>query len=110
MIAEFPPLPEMSYDNYDADDASKDTLDLGGAEGKPPINLKQTEFSLKQFAKRMWQSNYNGCNKWMKVSVAGFLEQKHRSIIWGQNHLNQVWDGPLDSVKVVADCSEIFEN
>jgi len=47
IIAELLPLPEMSYDNYDLDDESDDSSDLGGAEGKPPISLKQTEFCLK---------------------------------------------------------------
>jgi len=50
-------LPGMSYYNYDADDESDDSLDLGGAEGKPPLSLKQSEFTLKQFANRMWQAN-----------------------------------------------------
>ena len=49
-IANLPPLPEISYDEYDADDESDDSSDLGGAEGKPPISLRQTDFSLKQFA------------------------------------------------------------
>jgi len=75
----------MSYDEYDAADESDDMSDLGGAEGKPPISLKQTEFSLKQFAKRMRQANNSVFNKWKKVWVAGFLEKKHRSIIRGQN-------------------------
>jgi len=86
-IADLPRLPEISYDNYDGDDQSDDSLDLGGAEGKPPVGLKQTQFSLKHFAKRMWQVNYSVLNKWKKEWVAGFLEKKHRSIIRGQNHL-----------------------
>jgi len=73
----------MSHDEYDAADESDDTSDLGGAEGTPPISLKQTEFSLKLFAKRMGQANYSVFNKWKKVWVAGFLEKKHRSIIQG---------------------------
>jgi len=80
-IVDFPPLPEISYENYDADDESDDTSDLGSTEGKPPISLKQMEFSLKQFAKRMGQANYSAFNKWKKVWVAGFLEKKHWSII-----------------------------
>jgi len=32
LIAELPPLPEMSYNKYDADDESADSSDLGGAE------------------------------------------------------------------------------
>jgi len=64
----------MSYDEYDAADESIDLLDLGGAEGTPPISLNQTEFSLKKFAKRMGQANYSAFNKWEKVWVAGFLE------------------------------------
>jgi hypothetical protein len=43
----------MSYDDYDADDVSNDSSDSGSAEGKLPVSLKQTEFSLMQFAKRM---------------------------------------------------------
>jgi hypothetical protein len=46
-IADLPPLPEISYDKYDADDKSDNSSDLGGAEGKPPVSLKQTEFSFK---------------------------------------------------------------
>jgi len=46
-IGNFPPMPEMSYDIYDAADESEDSSDLGGVEGKRPISLKQTEFSLK---------------------------------------------------------------
>jgi len=60
-------LPELCYDECDADDESDDLPDLGGAEGKPPVSLKQTEFSLKQFAKRMGQANYSAFNKWKKV-------------------------------------------
>ena len=52
-IADLPPLPEISYYEFDADAESDDSSDLGGAEGKAPISLKQTEFSLKQFAQRM---------------------------------------------------------
>jgi hypothetical protein len=53
----------MSYHEYDAADESDDTSDLGGAKGKPPISLKRTEFSLKQFATRMGQGNYSAFNK-----------------------------------------------
>jgi len=38
--ADLPPLPEISYDDYDADDESHTLSDLGGAEGTPPISLK----------------------------------------------------------------------
>jgi len=89
-IADLPPLPEISYDEYDADEECDDSSNLGGAEGKPPVSLKQTKFSLKQFAKRMGQANYSAFNKWKKVWVAGFLEKKHRSIIRGQNQLKQL--------------------
>jgi hypothetical protein len=108
-IADLPPLPEISYDQYDADYESDDSSDLGGAEGKAPISLKQTEFSLKQFAKRMGQPNFSAFNKWKKVWVAGFLEKKHRSIIRGQNRLKQLRDGPLHWETVVADFLETFE-
>jgi hypothetical protein len=53
----------MSYDEYDAAEESDNSSDLGSAEGKPPISLKQIEFSLKQFAKRIGQANYSVFNK-----------------------------------------------
>jgi hypothetical protein len=56
---------------------------LGDADGKPPYSLKEMEFSLKQFAKRMGQPNFSAFNEWKKVWVMGFLEKKHQSIIWG---------------------------
>jgi hypothetical protein len=68
---------------------------LGGAEGKDPICLKQMEFSLKQFAKRMGPPNFSAFNKWKKVWVAGFLEMKHQSIIPGHNIVKQQRDVPL---------------
>ena len=108
-IADLPPLPEITYDEFDADAESDDLLDLGGAEGKAPISLKQTEFSLKQFAKRMGQPNCSTFNKWKKEWVAGFLEKKHRSIILGQNRLKQIRDGPLHWETVVANLLETFE-
>ena len=108
-FTELPPLPELSYNKYDADDESDDSLDLGGAEGKPPVSLKQTEFSLKQFGKRMGQVNYSAFNKWKKVWVAGVLEKKHRSMIRAQNRLKQVRDGPLQWEMAVADCLETFK-
>jgi hypothetical protein len=77
---------------------------LGGAEGKAPISLKQTELSLMQFAKRMGHPNFIAFNKWKKEWVAGFLEKKHRSIILGQNRLKQMRNGPLHWVMAVADC------
>jgi len=100
----------MSYNKYDAADESDDSSDLGDAEGKPPISLKQTEFSLKQFAKRMGQANYSAFDKWKKVWVAGFLGKKHRSIIRGQNRMKQVRDGPLHWKTAVADFLVTFEN
>jgi len=108
-IAELPPLPELSYDEYDADDESNDSSDLCGANGIPPVSLKQTEFSLKKFAKRMGQANYSAFNKWKKVWVAGFLEKKHRSIIRGQNRFKQVRDEPLHWETAVAHFLETFE-
>ena len=80
-IAHLPLLPELSYNEYDAADESDDSSELAGAEGKPRISQKKMEFSLKQFAKRMGQPNISAFNKWIKVCIAGFLENKHRSII-----------------------------
>jgi len=89
-IADWPPFPEISYDEFDADYKSDDLSHLGGAAGKAPIILKQTEFSLKQFANRMGQPNFSTFNKWKKGWVAWFLEKKHRSIIPGQNRFKQL--------------------
>ena len=108
-IVDLPPLSEISYDQYDADDESDNSLDLGCAEGKPPISLKQTKFSLKQFAKRMGQANCSMLNKWRKGWGAEFLEKWHRSIIWGQNRLKQLRDGPLHWETAVAEFLETFE-
>jgi len=108
-IADLPPLPEISNDKFDADYESDDSADLGGAEGKAPTSLKQTEFSLKQFAKRMGQPNFSAFNKWKKVWVAGFREKKHRSIIPGQNRLKQQRNGPLRWEMACADFLESFE-
>jgi hypothetical protein len=62
-IADLPPLPEISYDEFDADAESDDLSDLGGAEGKAPTSLRPTEFSLTEFAKRMGQLNFSAFNK-----------------------------------------------
>jgi len=105
-IAHLLPLPEISYDQYDADYESDDSSDLGGAEGKALISLKQTEFSLKQFAKRMGQPNFSIFNKWKKVWVDGILEKKYRSTIGGKNRLKQLRDGPLYPETAVADFLE----
>jgi len=48
--ADLLPLPEISYNDYDADDESYDPLDLGGAEGTPAVSPKQIKFSLMEFA------------------------------------------------------------
>ena len=108
-ITDLPPLPENSYDEFDADAESDDSSDLGGAEGKAPISLKQTEFSLKQFAKRMGQPNFSAFNKWKKVWVAGFREKKYRFFILGQNRLKQMRNGPLLWETAVADFLETFK-
>jgi len=66
-IADLPPLPEISYAEFDAGAESDDFSDLGAAEGNASISLKQTEFSLKQFSKKMGQPNFSAFNKWKKV-------------------------------------------
>jgi len=95
-------LPDIAYDKTDSDAESDDLSDMGGAEGKPPVSLKETEFSVKQFAKRMGQANYSAFNKWKKVLVAVFLKKKHQCIIQWQNRFIQLRDGPLHRVTVVA--------
>jgi len=52
-IAAWLPWTEMSHDDYDADNEIHDSSDVGNAEGKLLIRLKQTEFSLKQITKWM---------------------------------------------------------
>jgi len=108
-IADLPPLPEVSYDEYDAADQSVKSSDLGCAGGIPPNSLKQTEFSLKQFAKRMGQPNVIPFNQWKKVWVAGFFETKHQSISRGQNRLKKGRDRPLHWETAVADCVATFK-
>jgi len=66
-LLDLPPLPEMSHPKCDATDESNPSAALGGAEGKLPISLKQSEFSLKQFTKTMGQANYSVFNKYTKV-------------------------------------------
>jgi len=107
--AELPRLAQISYEKYDVDDESDDSSDLYGAEGKAQISLKETEFSLKQFAERMGQPNFSAFKKWKKVWVAEFLEKKHQSIIPGQNRLKQQWNGPLHGETDVADLLETFK-
>ena len=102
-IAGLPTLPEISSHDYDADDQSEETSDFGGAQGNCPINVKQTEFSLKQFANMMGQANFSFFNKWKKVWVAEFTEKRHQSSIQGQNRLKQLRDGPLHWETAVAD-------
>jgi len=109
-IADLTPLPEMSYDKYDAAHECDNSLVLGSAEGKPPFSLKQTDFSLKQFAKRMGQPSFCGLNNWNKVWVAEFLKKKHRSIFREQNWLKQGQDGPLHWEIEVAHFLVTFEN
>jgi hypothetical protein len=104
-----PPLPEISYNEFDADYESDDSPYLGGAEGKAPIILKQTEFCLKQFANRMGQPNFNAFNRGKKECVAGFLKKKDWAINLGNNHWKQQLDGPLHWENAVADVLETFE-
>jgi len=108
-IANLLPMPDISYDQYDAEYESNNSSDFGGAEGKAPISLKQTELTLKQFAKRMGQHNFSTFNKRKKVWVAGFHEIKHQSIVRGQNRLKQLRDGPLHWETAVSDFLQTFK-
>jgi hypothetical protein len=102
-IAELPPLPEISCDEFDVHDKSDDSSESGGSKGIAQICLKQTQFSLMQFAKRMGQPNFGAFNKWKKVWVAHFLHKKHQSIILGENRLKQKRDVPLSWETVTPD-------
>jgi hypothetical protein len=74
-----------------------------------PISLKQTQFSLKQFAKWMGQPNLCTLHKWKKASVARFLGKKHQTIIRGQIRGNQLRDGALLWETAVAHFLVTFE-
>jgi hypothetical protein len=67
VIADLSPLAESCYDEFYADYDSDDLLGLGRAEEEALFRLKQMEFSLKQFAKRMGQPNFAMFSKWKKV-------------------------------------------
>ena len=108
-ISNLPPLSTISYDEYDERYGSNNSSNLGRAEGKVPISLKQTEFSLKQFGKRMRQPILSAFNKWKKLWVAGFLEKKHRSGIGGQNCFEQLRHGPMRWKTAVAQLFETFK-
>jgi hypothetical protein len=77
----------MSYNEYDAADEIDDLSALGGTEGKPPISLEQTEFSLNHFAKQLGQPNLSAFNKWNEVWVAGFGDKKHWPMFRKRNRL-----------------------
>jgi hypothetical protein len=49
-IADLPPLAEVSYEHYDAEYETDDSLDMGVAKGIAPISLKLTVFSLKHIS------------------------------------------------------------
>ena len=66
-MAHLPPLPHITYDEYDGDYETDDSSDLSRAEGNAPISLKQTELSLKLFANRMGKPNISTFNRWKKV-------------------------------------------
>lgn len=100
----------MPYDNQDADDESIDLSDIGSADTKLPTSLKQTKFSLTQFAKSMRQANNGAFNKWKIVWVDWFLEEKNWPSIQGQNCWYQVRDGPLHWEMVVAELLKTFLN
>jgi hypothetical protein len=76
-----PPLPEISYAEYNEDYDRDDSSDWGGAKAKAAISVVQTEFASKQSAKSMGQPNCGAFNKWKNVWVPRSLEMKHRSII-----------------------------
>ena len=86
-------IPEFSKDGYDSKDLTNDLSDLGSAEGKPPLSLKQTEFTLNQFSKMIGQANYSVFNQQKIVWVAEFLETQSHGRIQGQNCLEQLLDG-----------------
>jgi len=109
-IVELPPLPEISSDNYDADEETENSSDFGSADGKLPSSTMETELFLKHFAKRMGHANYSAFNKWKKVWMVRLLQKQHQSSIQGQNCLKQLPGGPLHWQTAVGDYLATFEN
>jgi len=64
---DLPPVKALSYSEFDVEDESDDWFVLVGVEANAPFSLKQPEFSLKQFVKRIGQPNYSAFHNWKKV-------------------------------------------
>jgi len=107
--ANVPPTPEISYDEYDADSERDISADMGDAEARAPISLSRMDFSLKQLPKQLWRPNFCTFNKWKRVWVAGFQENKHQPSIWGQNRSKHLRDGPLYWMTAVVIFLTTFE-
>jgi hypothetical protein len=99
----------MCHDQFDADAERDDSTDLGGAEGKAPISVMQTEFSSNQFANTVGQPNFSPFDKWKRVLLAGFLKKNHSSIILGPHHSKQWVVVTLQSETAVADGLKSFK-
>ena len=110
-IGDLPPLPEIRYDEYDAEYASDDLSDLGGANGKAPISLKQMEFSLKQFAKRMGQPKLQYFQQ-VEDSMGGWVSGEEASVPYPGTEAFETaarWTpAPGDgSIKFLGDCGDL---
>jgi len=103
-------LQDNSQDEFDTDYESDDLSNLGGAEVKALISLKQMQLSLRQFAKRMGQPNFTMFDKWKNIWVAGHLEKKYQSIIPELYCFKQQQDGPLHWEMAVADFWRLSRN
>jgi len=69
----WPSLTELYYNQYEADDKSNNLLNLCGVEAQAPISLMHADFTSKQFAQRLEQSNYCMFNMCKKTWVVEFL-------------------------------------
>jgi len=96
-IIALPPLLRYCRVVWDADDQSNILSDLGSVGPKAQLSQMHTEFSLKQYAKRMEQPIYSAFHKQKKELVAGFLQTKHHGIIWGKNIWKQLRNTLLHS-------------
>jgi hypothetical protein len=81
-ITDLPPLPDMSCDEFDADCERDNSSHLGGAEGTAPISFKQTEYSLKQFAKMMWQPIFSAFHSGRMYGWLGISRKSIGSLSW----------------------------
>ena len=79
------------------------------AEGQTLNSLKQTEFSLKKFAKTMKHPSCSVFHKSKKVNQTGDQDSKYPGMFQSKNDFKQQHEGPPLRTRSVADCLVTFE-